>query len=57
FYPILSIPAEIMSLVFVECLDPPSTDDPCPTGRAVPLLLMQVCRRWRDIALSTRKLW
>jgi hypothetical protein len=57
FYLILSIPAEIMSLVFVECLDPPSTDDPCPTCRAVPLLLMQVCRWWRDIALSTRELW
>ncbi|KAJ7697766.1 hypothetical protein B0H14DRAFT_2418074, partial [Mycena olivaceomarginata] len=56
-YPIISIPPEITSLIFVGCLDLPSTDGTCPTSRAVPLLLMQVCRRWRDIVLSTCELW
>ncbi|KAJ7693250.1 hypothetical protein B0H14DRAFT_2419604, partial [Mycena olivaceomarginata] len=56
-YPIISIPPEITSLIFVECLDLPSTDGTCPTSRAAPLQLMQVCRQWRDIALSTCELW
>jgi hypothetical protein len=55
-YPIISIPPEITSLIFVEYLDLPSTDGTCPTSRAA-LLLMQVCRQWRDIALSTCELW
>ncbi|KAH8115130.1 hypothetical protein DFH11DRAFT_147534 [Phellopilus nigrolimitatus] len=46
---------ELLSLVFIFCL--PSRPSPRPTLESAPLLLIQVCKRWRDVALSTPRLW
>ncbi|KAJ6448439.1 hypothetical protein C8R45DRAFT_917577 [Mycena sanguinolenta] len=57
-YPVLSLPPEIMSQIFVECL--PTDDeigDMSPSPGCAPLLLTRVCRQWTDIALSTCQLW
>ncbi|KAF7337312.1 F-box domain-containing protein [Mycena sanguinolenta] len=53
-YPVLSLPPEITSRIFVECLP---GDDVSPLPAHAPLLLTLVCRRWKDIALSTCQLW
>ncbi|KAG7099947.1 hypothetical protein E1B28_001740 [Marasmius oreades] len=54
--PIRRLPAEVMSEIFVHCLQ---TKDRNPTRSLAeaPLLLTLVCRRWREIALSTAQLW
>ncbi|KAJ6454814.1 hypothetical protein C8R45DRAFT_1037267 [Mycena sanguinolenta] len=54
-YPILSLPAEILANIFVACL-PESSCRRFSRAHA-PLLLMQVCRRWKDIVVSTSELW
>ncbi|KAJ6450663.1 hypothetical protein C8R45DRAFT_1127673 [Mycena sanguinolenta] len=54
-YPILSLPPEITSRIFVECLLP--DDGLSPLTARAPLLLMRVCRQWKDVALSTCQLW
>ncbi|KAJ6465006.1 hypothetical protein C8R45DRAFT_1174334, partial [Mycena sanguinolenta] len=54
-YPVLSLPTEILSRIFIECL--PSDGEVRPSSRRAPLLLMRVCRLWKDIALSTCQLW
>ncbi|KAJ7208316.1 hypothetical protein GGX14DRAFT_454361 [Mycena pura] len=54
-YPVLTLPNEITSRIFVHCL--PDHGRVRPSPRCVPLLVAQVCRRWRDIALATCKLW
>ncbi|KAJ7766475.1 hypothetical protein DFH07DRAFT_342671 [Mycena maculata] len=47
------LPPEIMSIVFEFCLPFPVM----PVPSKAPLLLGQVCGRWREIALSTPQLW
>ncbi|KAJ7455797.1 hypothetical protein FB451DRAFT_1277441 [Mycena latifolia] len=54
-YPVLTLPNEIISRIFVECL--PSHGRVRPSRRRAPLLLAQICRHWREIALSTCQLW
>ncbi|KAJ7757583.1 hypothetical protein B0H16DRAFT_1885596 [Mycena metata] len=61
-YPVLTLPPEILSDIFIRCLSaPPPAFDDCktyaPNTKLAPLLLLQVCRTWRDIALSTPFLW
>ncbi|KAJ6448461.1 hypothetical protein C8R45DRAFT_850281 [Mycena sanguinolenta] len=54
-YPVLSLPPEITSRIFVHCLPDGGVlpwDD-----HAAPLVLARVCRQWKDIALSTCQLW
>ncbi|KAJ7451521.1 hypothetical protein B0H11DRAFT_1877212 [Mycena galericulata] len=54
-YPILTLPNEITSRIFIDCLP---TDGPvCPSPHTAPLLLAQICRHWREVAFSTRKIW
>ncbi|KAJ7151860.1 hypothetical protein C8R43DRAFT_1190435 [Mycena crocata] len=52
-YPVLTVPPELVSKIFLECLDPPGW----ASKRHAPLLLAQICRQWRDILLSTPGLW
>ncbi|KAK1229993.1 hypothetical protein PQX77_006935 [Marasmius sp. AFHP31] len=55
--PFRRIPVDAWRLIFIECL-PQSPLGLCfRTTRIAPLLLTMVCRSWREIALSTPKLW
>ncbi|KAJ7855416.1 hypothetical protein B0H13DRAFT_1641933, partial [Mycena leptocephala] len=54
-YPVLTLPPEITSRIFLECL--PGHGRVIPSPDAAPLLLSQICRHWRDVALSTCGLW
>ncbi|KAJ7101966.1 hypothetical protein C8R44DRAFT_592213, partial [Mycena epipterygia] len=54
-YPVLTLPTEITSRIFVDCL--PTHGRIIPSPSTAPLVLAQICRHWRDIALSTCKLW
>ncbi|KAJ6463972.1 hypothetical protein C8R45DRAFT_505370 [Mycena sanguinolenta] len=51
--PIALLPVEISSEIFFQCL--PSS--PSPTRHEAPMLLLNVCHIWSDIALSTPALW
>ncbi|KAJ7639370.1 hypothetical protein FB45DRAFT_425602 [Roridomyces roridus] len=61
-YPVLSLPTEIVSEIFICCLPTPNTRqwtrrvDGIDSKQA-PLLLSQICCQWRRIALSTSALW
>ncbi|KAJ7656792.1 hypothetical protein DFH06DRAFT_1328337 [Mycena polygramma] len=54
-YPVLSLPPEIITQIFIECLPPHGRVRPSPI--APPLSLAQTCGVWREIALDTRELW
>ncbi|KAJ7175238.1 hypothetical protein C8R43DRAFT_872969, partial [Mycena crocata] len=54
-YPVLTLPVEITSQIFLECL--PQNGRVRPSPHAAPLLLAQICHHWRNIALSTCQLW
>ncbi|KAJ7108320.1 hypothetical protein C8R44DRAFT_299040 [Mycena epipterygia] len=54
-YPIITLPNEITTHIFVACL--PEDGRVMPSPRTAPLLLAQICRQWRNIALSTGELW
>ncbi|KAJ7280706.1 hypothetical protein C8J57DRAFT_1563699 [Mycena rebaudengoi] len=55
-YPILTLPTEITSEIFVHFL-PPYPERPPAIGLFSPHILGQICRTWREIALSTPRLW
>ncbi|KAJ7192007.1 hypothetical protein GGX14DRAFT_596446 [Mycena pura] len=54
-YPVLTLPPEITSHIFVHCL--PHHGRVRPSPRSAPLVLTQICGQWRAIALSTGELW
>ncbi|KAJ6555367.1 hypothetical protein DFH09DRAFT_1165251 [Mycena vulgaris] len=57
-YPVLTLPTEITSEVFIQCLPSrwtPNSTNPHPM--CAPLLLLQICNAWRAIALATPELW
>ncbi|KAJ6587792.1 hypothetical protein B0H10DRAFT_2093411 [Mycena sp. CBHHK59/15] len=54
-YPVLNLPLEIISEIFLHCLPTPEKITPDPLH--VPVLLLHVCRTWRSIALSIPGLW
>ncbi|KAJ7192006.1 hypothetical protein GGX14DRAFT_528535 [Mycena pura] len=54
-YPVLTLPPEITSRIFIHCL--PDHGRVCALLRGAPLVLTQVCRHWRAVALSTCELW
>ncbi|KAJ6512366.1 hypothetical protein DFH09DRAFT_1288284 [Mycena vulgaris] len=54
-YPIVTLPNEITSRIFIDCL--PSHGRVRPSPHTAPLILVQICRQWREIALSTCQLW
>ncbi|KAJ7167817.1 hypothetical protein C8R46DRAFT_1094246 [Mycena filopes] len=59
--PALALPPEITSEIFLHCLPPVpelgSYPKDAPRSSRAPLLLLRVCRAWRDIAMSTPHLW
>ncbi|KAJ7663134.1 hypothetical protein DFH06DRAFT_344885 [Mycena polygramma] len=54
-YPVLTLPPEIVTQIFVACL--PSHGRVRPSPHTPPLTLAQICRHWREIALSSSELW
>jgi hypothetical protein len=55
-YPVLTLPNEIVSEIFMHFLAAYPLFPPL-TGLRSPTLLTRICRRWREIALSTPALW
>ncbi|KAL0579298.1 hypothetical protein V5O48_002696 [Marasmius crinis-equi] len=53
--PIRLLPLEVVAEIFHHCL--PNQPFIRPSPFDAPILLTQVCRHWRDIALSTPSLW
>jgi len=49
------VPLEIWTNIFLDCL--PDRRFITPNSVAAPLILCNVCRRWRAVARSTPKLW
>ncbi|KAJ7191934.1 hypothetical protein GGX14DRAFT_596630 [Mycena pura] len=54
-YPILSLPVETTIEIFQCCAD--SETDSSPSPSKAPLLLTQICRQWRKIALHAPEVW
>ncbi|KAK7022405.1 hypothetical protein R3P38DRAFT_2960862 [Favolaschia claudopus] len=59
--PMARLPLEIQSHIFL-CVEPKSSyrdprNTPHPNSNLPPVVFLSVCRLWRDIALSTPKLW
>ncbi|KAK6977983.1 F-box domain-containing protein, partial [Favolaschia claudopus] len=55
-YSVLTLPNEIIGEIFLRFL-PPYPKPPPLTGILSPTSLTQICRQWRNIALSTPALW
>ncbi|KAJ6459530.1 hypothetical protein C8R45DRAFT_912960 [Mycena sanguinolenta] len=55
-YPVLTLPNEIVAEIFIHFL-PDYPHCPPLTGLESPLVLTQICREWRAIALETPALW
>ncbi|KAJ7745761.1 hypothetical protein B0H16DRAFT_1462759 [Mycena metata] len=53
-FPILTLPVDVTTEIFLRCLPPPPKT---PRVSDAPLLLVRICRQWRDIAISTPELW
>ncbi|KAG6328752.1 hypothetical protein ID866_10337 [Astraeus odoratus] len=53
--PIRQIPPEVLAEIFYHCL--PVAPYVAPRDLEGPMLLTQVCRHWRAVAMSTPKLW
>ncbi|KAJ7046845.1 hypothetical protein C8F04DRAFT_1061935 [Mycena alexandri] len=52
--PIARLPLEISSEIFLQCL---RSELPRPDPSAAPMLLLNICNAWTNIALSTPALW
>jgi hypothetical protein len=63
FAPVRSLPVEILSEIFLHLEDTATPDTTCkwcfrpPKLNKTPMLLGNVCSRWRAVALSTPSLW
>ncbi|KAF7334524.1 F-box domain-containing protein [Mycena venus] len=55
-YPVLTLPTEIVSEIFIHFL-PPYPHCPPLTGILSPTVLTQICRQWRELALANPMLW
>ncbi|KAJ7639261.1 hypothetical protein FB45DRAFT_1023997 [Roridomyces roridus] len=56
-YPVLNLPSEITSEIFVHCLPDVISGEDAVNITEAPLLLLRICSQWRQIALSTPRLW
>ncbi|KAJ7745203.1 hypothetical protein DFH07DRAFT_702208, partial [Mycena maculata] len=53
--PMARLPAEISSDIMLCCL--PTGTIPYPDPQAAPMIFLNICRSWSNIALSTPALW
>ncbi|KAJ6561759.1 hypothetical protein B0H19DRAFT_909252, partial [Mycena capillaripes] len=53
--PARRLPVDVVSDIFTACL--PSDRNAIMSAAECPLLLCHICRAWRDVALSTPRLW
>ncbi|KAJ6470757.1 hypothetical protein C8R47DRAFT_1148184 [Mycena vitilis] len=53
--PMRRLPEDLVRAIFMACL--PSARNPAISSKEAPLLLCQICRSWRGIALATPRLW
>ncbi|KAK7043203.1 hypothetical protein VNI00_008557 [Paramarasmius palmivorus] len=53
--PIRQVHADILRGIFNKCI--PESGFPACSARDAPLLLTEVCRLWREVAISTPTLW
>ncbi|KAJ8585943.1 hypothetical protein M405DRAFT_719405, partial [Rhizopogon salebrosus TDB-379] len=53
--PMRFLPTDILQRIFKACL--PDHRYVTPDIQSSPLLLLQICRRWRDVAETTSELW
>ncbi|KAJ7101304.1 hypothetical protein B0H15DRAFT_943641 [Mycena belliarum] len=53
--PARRLPDDVVRDIFAQCL--PSHRNPIVSSDEAPLLLCQICRHWRDLALTTPRLW
>lgn len=53
--PVSRFPVELLARIFVYCL--PQEPYLAPNVSEPPLLLMRICRQWRNVALHTTELW
>ncbi|KAJ7174056.1 hypothetical protein C8R43DRAFT_873400, partial [Mycena crocata] len=51
--PMARLPLEISSEIFMLCLP----RNPLPNKKYAPLIFLNICHAWSDIALSTPLLW
>ncbi|KAJ6472289.1 hypothetical protein C8R47DRAFT_918122, partial [Mycena vitilis] len=51
-YPVFTLPNEIVAEVFLQFL-PAYPNQPRSSGVLSPMMLGQICHRWREIAWST----
>ncbi|KAJ6533029.1 hypothetical protein B0H19DRAFT_875343, partial [Mycena capillaripes] len=54
-YPVLTLPPEVTTEIFLRCF--PCESNPRPSPTQAPLILAQICRQWRHITLHTPALW
>ncbi|KAJ2922498.1 hypothetical protein H1R20_g14613, partial [Candolleomyces eurysporus] len=53
--PIRRLPPEVLQTIFVHCL--PTDHNPSLAPKEAPFLITHICRRWRDLAFRTPRLW
>ncbi|KAF7364602.1 F-box domain-containing protein [Mycena venus] len=54
--PVARLPLEISSDIFLRCMSTASSH-PRPNPSAAPMIFLNICRSWTDIALATPWLW
>ncbi|KAK7449806.1 hypothetical protein VKT23_013282 [Stygiomarasmius scandens] len=51
--PLRALPPEVLQTIFIKCLEP----FPIISAHESPVLLTQICSKWRSIAIDTPALW
>ncbi|KAJ6521507.1 hypothetical protein B0H19DRAFT_1374985 [Mycena capillaripes] len=57
--PMMRLPVKIVAEIFTLCLPDtyPGSSDQLPAKSRAPLLLLNICKHWADVAVSTPALW
>ncbi|KAJ6602467.1 hypothetical protein DFH09DRAFT_968856 [Mycena vulgaris] len=53
--PVARLPLEVSSMIFMECL--PHQHRALPGAHSLPMLFLNICHAWSNIALSNPELW